>query len=222
MFPVSIRCLSEKTVSPQGRFPADEAEARELSLCARGHSVNDGKDWYTVFCFAEPEHAAKFMARFGGESSIRGSAGAEHVGHSGGGDGARSAPESGKRGKVPSGTKKQMAETSIEWTDATWNPVAGCTVITAGCTNCYAMRMAARLDAIGQEKYRGLLRGSGASSWVSERCGGCNKPRRQRSRSAATVRFPFLPSYIQALTRVAPRAPMHRPMSPEGPPYSVH
>ena len=36
-----------------------------------------------------------------------------------------------------------MAETSIEWTDATWNPVAGCTVLTAGCTNCYAMRMAA-------------------------------------------------------------------------------
>jgi len=34
-----------------------------------------------------------------------------------------------------------MAETSIEWTDATWNPVAGCTVLTAGCTNCYAMRM---------------------------------------------------------------------------------
>src|ERR1700760_4970876 len=54
-----------------------------------------------------------------------------------------------------------MAETSIEWTDATWNPVAGCTVITAGCTNCYAMRMAARLDAMGQPKYRGLTRHSG-------------------------------------------------------------
>jgi protein gp37 len=54
-----------------------------------------------------------------------------------------------------------MAETSIEWTDATWNPVAGCTVITAGCTNCYAMRMAARLDAMGQRKYRGLTRRSG-------------------------------------------------------------
>jgi len=40
---------------------------RELSLCARGHSVNDGKDWYKVFCFAEPEDAAAFMARFGGE-----------------------------------------------------------------------------------------------------------------------------------------------------------
>jgi protein gp37 len=54
-----------------------------------------------------------------------------------------------------------MAETSIEWTDATWNPVAGCTVLTAGCTNCYAMRMAARLDAMGMEKYRGLTRRSG-------------------------------------------------------------
>jgi protein gp37 len=54
-----------------------------------------------------------------------------------------------------------MAESSIEWTDATWNPVAGCTVISPGCTNCYAMRMAARLEAMGQEKYRGLTRKSG-------------------------------------------------------------
>ena len=54
-----------------------------------------------------------------------------------------------------------MAETSIEWTDATWNPVAGCTVISAGCANCYAMRMAARLEAMGVEKYRGLTRKSG-------------------------------------------------------------
>jgi protein gp37 len=54
-----------------------------------------------------------------------------------------------------------MAETSIEWTDATWNPVAGCTVLTAGCTNCYAMRMAARLEAMGTRKYRGLTRKSG-------------------------------------------------------------
>src|SRR5258708_31139780 len=54
-----------------------------------------------------------------------------------------------------------MADTSIEWTDATWNPVAGCTVISPGCTNCYAMRMAARLDAMGMKKYRGLTRKSG-------------------------------------------------------------
>ncbi len=54
-----------------------------------------------------------------------------------------------------------MAETEIEWTDATWNPVAGCTVLSAGCTNCYAMQMAKRLEAMGVEKYKGLTRTSG-------------------------------------------------------------
>lgn len=62
-----------------------------------------------------------------------------------------------------------MAETTIEWTDATWNPVAGCTIVTAGCTNCYAMRMAARLDAMGQAKYRDLTRRSGNRSvWTGK------------------------------------------------------
>lgn len=60
-----------------------------------------------------------------------------------------------------------MADTSIEWTDATWNPVAGCTVLSPGCTNCYAMRMAARLDAMGVKKYRGLTRKSGGrAKWT--------------------------------------------------------
>jgi len=31
---------------------------------------------------------------------------------------------------------------AIEWTDATWNPVTGCSVVSPGCTNCYAMRLA--------------------------------------------------------------------------------
>jgi protein gp37 len=62
-----------------------------------------------------------------------------------------------------------VAETSIEWTDATWNPVAGCTVLTAGCTNCYAMRMAARLEAMGTEKYSGLTRKSGGRAvWTGK------------------------------------------------------
>lgn len=62
-----------------------------------------------------------------------------------------------------------MAETSIEWTDATWNPVAGCTIMSAGCTNCYAMRMAARLEAMGQDKYRGLTRRSGGRAvWTGK------------------------------------------------------
>lgn len=54
-----------------------------------------------------------------------------------------------------------MAETQIEWTDATWNPVAGCTIVSAGCTNCYAMDMARRLDSMKIEKYVGLTRKSG-------------------------------------------------------------
>lgn len=53
------------------------------------------------------------------------------------------------------------SSSSIEWTDATWNPVAGCNVLSAGCTNCYAMRMAARLEAMGQDKYTGVTRKSG-------------------------------------------------------------
>lgn len=54
-----------------------------------------------------------------------------------------------------------MAETQIEWTDATWNPVAGCSMVTAGCTHCYAMAMAKRLEAMGVEKYAGLTRRRG-------------------------------------------------------------
>jgi len=48
-----------------------------------------------------------------------------------------------------------MAQLSkIEWTDATWNPVTGCTKISAGCAHCYAERMAHRLKAMGQERYQ--------------------------------------------------------------------
>jgi protein gp37 len=55
-----------------------------------------------------------------------------------------------------------MASNSpIEWTEATWNPIVGCTVLSPGCTNCYAMRLAARLEAMGQPKYRGVTRKSG-------------------------------------------------------------
>ncbi len=49
----------------------------------------------------------------------------------------------------------------IEWTDATWNPVSGCRVLSAGCTNCYAMRMAARLQAMEHSSYKGTTRKSG-------------------------------------------------------------
>lgn len=41
------------------------------------------------------------------------------------------------------------AQTAIEWTDATWNPVSGCTKLSRGCDNCYAERLA--------ERFRGVL-----------------------------------------------------------------
>lgn len=49
----------------------------------------------------------------------------------------------------------------IEWTDATWNPVSGCSIASPGCTNCYAMRMAARLQAMNHPSYEGVTRNSG-------------------------------------------------------------
>jgi protein gp37 len=43
---------------------------------------------------------------------------------------------------------------SIEWTESTWNPLTGCTKISPGCKHCYAERMAYRLQAMGQPNYR--------------------------------------------------------------------
>lgn len=45
------------------------------------------------------------------------------------------------------------AKSSIEWTESTWNPITGCTKISLGCKNCYAERMAWRLQAMGQPNY---------------------------------------------------------------------
>ncbi len=44
-------------------------------------------------------------------------------------------------------------KSTIEWTESTWNPVTGCTKISAGCKNCYAERLALRLKAMGQKSY---------------------------------------------------------------------
>jgi protein gp37 len=47
-----------------------------------------------------------------------------------------------------------MAESSIEWTEMTWNPSTGCDRVSLGCNNCYAMTLAKRLKAMGQPKYQ--------------------------------------------------------------------
>ncbi len=44
--------------------------------------------------------------------------------------------------------------TSIEWTEATWNPTTGCDKVSVGCDNCYALTLSKRLKAMGAEKYQ--------------------------------------------------------------------
>lgn len=57
-------------------------------------------------------------------------------------------------------------KSSIEWTDATWNPIRGCTRVSEGCRHCYAERMAARFSGPGQP-YNGLATFSkGGARWT--------------------------------------------------------
>jgi protein gp37 len=63
-----------------------------------------------------------------------------------------------------------MADSKIEWTERTWNPIVGCSVVSPGCTNCYAMKMAARIEAMGnQARYRGTTKKvNGNSVWTGK------------------------------------------------------
>jgi protein gp37 len=59
--------------------------------------------------------------------------------------------------------------TGIEWTEHTWNPFVGCTIHTAGCTNCYAMRTALRLQEFGQPSYQGVAKlANGQPVWTGK------------------------------------------------------
>lgn len=50
-------------------------------------------------------------------------------------------------------------KSAIEWTEATWNPIVGCSIVSPGCSNCYAMKMAARIEAMGgQSHYAGTTK----------------------------------------------------------------
>lgn len=113
-----------------------------------------------------------------------------------------------------------MAATSIEWTDATWNPVAGCTIATAGCTNCYAMRMAARLEAMGLEKYAGTTRKTGGrAKWTGKITldhaslnapKAWNKPRKVFVNSMSDLFHPEVPGdFVQQVWATMASTPQH-------------
>jgi protein gp37 len=67
---------------------------------------------------------------------------------------------------------------SIEWTQATWNPTTGCDKVSAGCDNCYALTLAKRLKAMGAEKYQhdGDPRTSGPGFGISIHPGALRLP----------------------------------------------
>ena len=71
---------------------------------------------------------------------------------------------------------------SIEWTEATWNPTTGCDQISAGCDNCYALTLAKRLKAMGNPKYQsdGDPRTSGPGFGVAIHESALDLPRRWR------------------------------------------
>ena len=74
-------------------------------------------------------------------------------------------------------------KTSIEWTEATWNPTTGCDKISPGCDNCYALTLAKRLKAMGNPKYQtdGDPRTSGPGFGVTTHGDALDVPRRWRS-----------------------------------------
>jgi protein gp37 len=93
---------------------------------------------------------------------------------------------------------------SIEWTEATWNPITGCDHISPGCDNCYALTLAKRLKAMGSAKYQndGDPRTSGPGFGVTVHDDAITEPLRWR-----TPRTVFLNSMSDiAHARVGRRA----------------
>jgi protein gp37 len=103
-----------------------------------------------------------------------------------------------------------MAQASrIEWTDATWNPVTGCTKISAGCKNCYAERMAERLQAMGTPQYRNGFALT-LQPKMLELPLRWRKPRRVFVNSMSDLFHKDVPlDYMQRVFRVMERCPQH-------------
>jgi len=100
-------------------------------------------------------------------------------------------------------------ESHIEWTDTTWNPVTGCSKISPGCKNCYAERLAHRLQAMGQYRYR-----NGFDVTLHERSlaepFGWKKPRKVFVNSMSDLFHEEIPlNYIQRVFEVMAATPRH-------------
>lgn len=98
---------------------------------------------------------------------------------------------------------------TIEWTEATWNPVTGCTKVSAGCKHCYAERMAKRLQAMGVPQYRNGFKLTLQPDMldVPRRW---KRPRKVFVNSMSDLFHPHVPlSFIQQVFEVMNECPQH-------------
>jgi protein gp37 len=100
-------------------------------------------------------------------------------------------------------------KSKIEWTDTTWNPVTGCTKISSGCKNCYAERMARRLQAMGQHRYRNGFQVTLHRDLVRQPLG-WKKPRTIFVNSMSDLFHDDIPlEFIQTVFATMERCPQH-------------
>jgi protein gp37 len=102
-----------------------------------------------------------------------------------------------------------MAQSSIEWTEMTWNPVTGCSKISAGCKFCYAEVMTKRLQAMGVDKYKDgfAVRTHPDSLKIPY---GWKKPKTIFVNSMSDLFHPEVPlDFIQAVFKVMNENPQH-------------
>jgi protein gp37 len=98
---------------------------------------------------------------------------------------------------------------SIEWTDVTWNPVTGCTKISAGCKNCYAERMAKRLKAMHSARYANGFEVTLHPEALDEPYG-WKKPRMVFVNSMSDLFHPEVPTeFIQRIFETMRNTPQH-------------
>ena len=103
-----------------------------------------------------------------------------------------------------------MAQSAIEWTESTWNPVTGCTKVSAGCANCYAETMARRLQGMGQENYRNGFEVT-LHEHMLERPLEWKKPQTIFVNSMSDLFHEAIPTaFIERVFNVMERAPWHQ------------
>lgn len=104
-----------------------------------------------------------------------------------------------------------MARASnIEWTDMTWNPVTGCTKVSAGCKHCYAETMAKRLQAMGSTRYKDGFRLTLHQDLISLPLG-WKKPRRVFVNSMSDLFHPDVPlDFLRSVFAVMNACPQHQ------------